>query len=225
MRFFISVVLMLLLSLEEIMNKRRPTIMSDNELAINIFKAATLANLWLDLKQKSTAISDCSKNNLKRFVSKLKNVHHSAPFISVWIPNIEVMVKFANSTFYQIQVFFLFTDRFSLSGRGTSTVNVVCWCAIPEKELRLKAGRAVSLAAKPCPLTIPLILLSYAELTSRLQVEWTLKHTDKHKHCVAGWCDFLSISCVFLWTGLTLLLFPFSAYRVSVYRGYRRLSS
>lgn len=84
---------------------------------------------------------------------------------------------------------------------------------LPGKEPRLKEERAVFPAAKRCPPTIPLILWSYAESTSRLQVDWGEISTCK---------------ICYMWPvlmRLTVVLFPFSAYRVSVYRGYRRLSS
>lgn len=67
---------MLPLSPEETVNKRRPIITPDNELAINILKAAILANLSLDFEtEKYHSNSDCSKNHFKWLVSEVKHLH------------------------------------------------------------------------------------------------------------------------------------------------------
>lgn len=109
-------------------------------------------------------------------------------------------------------------------------LDAVCPCVIPGKGPRPRAGRAVFPAAKQCRPTIPLIPWSSAESTSRPQVNLAnaAVHTQAQR-ARAATCVFCKVlfffSFVLFFFKINYGVVSFSAYRVSVYRGYRRLSS
>lgn len=102
-------------------------------------------------------------------------------------------------------------------------------CVIPGKGPKPRAGRAVFPAAKQCRPTIRPIPWSSAESTSRPQVNLA----NGAVHTQAQWaraatcvlCKVLFFSLCFVFFKINYGVVSFSAYRVSVYRGYRRLSS
>lgn len=109
---------------------------------------------------------------------------------------IEVMRKFTNLHAFPSSAFSC-SKKFQFI-RLTRCMLTLRWSAIPGKGPRLKAGRAVSPAAKPCHPTIPLILWSSAESTSRLQVKLDAPYTHTGTNTMwSSMCDLHSISCIY----------------------------
>lgn len=136
-------------------------------------------------------------------------------------PKIEVMRTITNTTFFSDSAFFRAVKGFNSSDWDSCKRCVlICYSRKRAEAEGRKGSFPCSKAMSSHHPTDPVELRRINFQTPGKTRLYT--HTQAQTPCVV-WCVILEILNALI--RLTVMLFPFSAYRVSVYRGYRRLSS